>query len=73
MAEDESELAASHGKQIPHYPRYMAYGRPELTHVALPAGLELEAYVDAALFAGAYRRSRRMCGPSRRSCCSGRD
>ncbi len=54
VAEDESELAASHGKQIAHYPRYMAYGRPELTHVPLPAGLDLAAYVDAALFAGAY-------------------
>ena len=54
VAEDESELAASHGKQIAYYPRYMAYGRPELTHVSLPAGLELGAYVDAALFAGAY-------------------
>ena len=54
MAEDESDLAASHGKQIANYPRYMAYGRPELTHVALPAGIDLAAYVDAALFAGAY-------------------
>ena len=54
VAEDESELAASHGKQIAHYPRYLAYGRPELTHLPLPAGLDLAAYVDAALFAGAY-------------------
>ena len=54
VAEDESDLAASHGKQIAHYPRYLAYGRPELTHVPLPAGLDLAAYVDAALFAGAY-------------------
>ncbi len=54
VAEDESELAASHGKQIAYYPRYMAYGRPELTHLPLPAGLELGAYVDAALFAGAF-------------------
>jgi hypothetical protein len=54
VAEDESELAASHGKQIAYYPRYMAYGRPELTHVPLPGGLDLAAYVDAALFAGAY-------------------
>src|SRR4051794_36725685 len=54
VAEDESPLAASHGKQIPHYPRYMAYARPELTHVPVPAGLELDTYVDAALFAGAY-------------------
>ena len=54
VAEDESDLAASHGKQIAHYPRYMAYGRPELTHLPLPAGLDLAAYVDAALFAGAY-------------------
>ena len=28
VAEDESELAASHGKQIAYHPRYMAYGRP---------------------------------------------
>jgi outer membrane receptor protein involved in Fe transport len=54
VAEDESDLAASHGKQIAYYPRYLAYGRPELTHVSLPAGLDLAAYVDAALFAGAY-------------------
>jgi outer membrane receptor protein involved in Fe transport len=54
VAEDESDLAASHGKQIPHYPRYMAYTRPELTHVPVPAGLEFDSYVDAALFAGAY-------------------
>jgi outer membrane receptor protein involved in Fe transport len=54
VAEDDSDLAASHGKQIATYPRYLAYGRPELTHVPLPAGLELGAYADAALFAGAY-------------------
>ena len=48
------DLAASHGKQIAYYPRYLAYGRPELTHIPLPAGLDLGAYVDAALFAGAY-------------------
>ena len=54
VAEDESDLAASHGKQIAYYPRYLAYGRPELTHVRLPAGLDLGAYFDAALFAGAY-------------------
>jgi iron complex outermembrane receptor protein len=54
VAEDESDLAASHGKQIPHYPRYMAYGRPELTQIPMPAGLVLEAYVDGALFADAY-------------------
>jgi outer membrane receptor protein involved in Fe transport len=54
VAEDGSDLAASHGKQIPHYPRYMAYGRPELAHIPLPAGLELATYADAALFAGAY-------------------
>jgi iron complex outermembrane receptor protein len=57
VAEDESDLAASHGKQIAHYPRYMAYARPELTHVVVPPGLELGAYVDAALFAGAYEDS----------------
>ncbi|HSY40595.1 MAG TPA: hypothetical protein VLA79_13735, partial [Polyangia bacterium] len=28
--------------------------RPELTHVPLPEGLELAAYLDAALFAGAF-------------------
>jgi len=54
VAEDESDLAASHGKQIANYPRYLAYGRPELTHVPLPGGLDLAVYVDAALFAGAY-------------------
>jgi outer membrane receptor protein involved in Fe transport len=54
VAEDESDLVASHGKQIAYYPRYLAYGRPELTHVPLPGGLDLGAYADAALFAGAY-------------------
>ncbi len=57
VAEDQSDLAASHGKQIAYYPRYLAYGRPELTQVPLPAGLDLGAYVDAALFAGAYADS----------------
>ena len=54
VAEDESDLAASHGKQIANYPRYLAYGRPELTHLPLPGGLDLAAYVDAAFFTGAY-------------------
>jgi vitamin B12 transporter len=54
VAEDQSDLVASHGKQIAYYPRYLAYGRPELTHIPLPAGLDFGAYVDAALFAGAY-------------------
>ena len=78
VAVDESDLAASHGKQIAHYPRYMAYGRPELTHLPLPAGLELAAYVDAALFAGTTTIPP-TCAPipsqrcsERASACSGR-
>ena len=54
VAEDESDVVASRGKQIPHHPRYSAYGRPEIADIALPAGLQLAAFADAALFAGSY-------------------
>jgi iron complex outermembrane receptor protein len=54
VALDESGLTASQGKQLPNHPRYTAYGRPELGHLALPAGLELALYADAAVFVHDY-------------------
>ncbi|HZL21110.1 MAG TPA: TonB-dependent receptor [Polyangia bacterium] len=54
VADDESDSPTTRGKQIPHHPPVSAYARPELVHVALPRGLELAAYADAALIAGAY-------------------
>ncbi len=54
VAQDESDTPTTRGKQIPHHPRASAYARPELVRVGLPRGLELAAYVDAALLAGAY-------------------
>jgi iron complex outermembrane receptor protein len=54
VALDESGASASQGKQIPQHPRVTGYVRPELTHLALPAGIELGAYADAALRAGSY-------------------
>jgi len=45
-ARDESDNAATHGKQIPYHPRFRAYARPEL-RVSLSAALELRAYADA--------------------------
>jgi outer membrane cobalamin receptor len=54
VADDESENATTHGKQIPHHPRITAYARPELVRVRLPAGLDFAAYTDAALFGGGY-------------------
>jgi iron complex outermembrane receptor protein len=46
-ARDESDNAATHGKQIPYHPRWRAYLRPEFVRIPLPAGLELGAYADA--------------------------
>ena len=46
-ARDDSDNAATHGKQIPYHPRWRAYLRPELVKIPLPGGLELGAYVDA--------------------------
>jgi outer membrane cobalamin receptor len=54
VALDESGLAAAQGKQLPNHPRYTLYGRPELGHFALPAGLELGVYADAAVFLQEY-------------------
>ncbi len=54
VADDESDNPTTHGKQIPHHPRLGGYARPELVHVGLPHGIELGAYVDAAVLAGAY-------------------
>jgi vitamin B12 transporter len=46
-ARDESDNAATYGKQLPYHPRWRAYLRPEIVRIALPAGLELGAYADA--------------------------
>ncbi len=54
VADDESDNPTTHGKQIPHHPRLSAYARPEMVRVRLPYGLELGAYADAAILAGAY-------------------
>lgn len=54
VAEDESDSATTRGKQIPHHPRTTAYARPELVRIGLPAGLDLAAYADTAIFAGGY-------------------
>jgi iron complex outermembrane receptor protein len=54
VALDESDQVASHGKQLPNHPRYTVYGRPEVGHLALPAGLDLTLYADAAVFLQDY-------------------
>jgi len=54
VAEDESDTPTTRGKQVPHHPRLSGYARPELVGVALPAGLEIGAYADAAILAGDY-------------------
>lgn len=54
VAKDESDSPSMRGRQIPYHPRVTAYARPEVVRVGLPAGLELAAYGDAALFAGSY-------------------
>ena len=46
-ARDESDNAATNGKQLPYHPRMRAYLRPELVRIPLPGGLELGAYADA--------------------------
>ena len=57
VALDESDLAASQGKQLPYHPRYAGYARPEVVHLALPAGLDLAFYADAAVFLQNYADS----------------
>jgi iron complex outermembrane receptor protein len=54
VAQDESNIPAYQGKQIPHHPRLFAYARPEMAGVGLPYGMELGAYVDASVLVGAY-------------------
>ncbi len=54
VAHDESDNPTTHGKQIPHHPRVSAYARPEIVRIGLPCGMELGAYADVALLAGAY-------------------
>jgi vitamin B12 transporter len=53
-AHDESDIPTYRGKQIPHHPRLSAYLRPELVRLDLPYGMELGAYADASILAGAY-------------------
>ncbi len=54
VAVDGSASSVSHGRQIPHIPRYAAYARPELGRIAWPGGVEMGAYADATLWAGNY-------------------
>ncbi len=54
VAQDESDIPANHGKQLPHHPRLSAYLRPEIVRIGLRHGVELGGYVDAALLAGDY-------------------
>jgi iron complex outermembrane receptor protein len=54
VARDESDNPATHGNQIPHHPRVSAYARPEMVRFDLPRGIELGAYADASILAGAY-------------------
>ncbi|HMF44891.1 MAG TPA: TonB-dependent receptor [Polyangia bacterium] len=46
-ARDRSPNTAAYDNQLPLHPRYRGYLRPELTHLAMPAGLEIAAYADA--------------------------
>jgi len=48
-ARDRSANTAAYGKQLPFHARYRGYLRPEVAHIALPAGLELGTYADAEL------------------------
>ncbi|HEY7373396.1 MAG TPA: TonB-dependent receptor, partial [Polyangia bacterium] len=48
-ARDRSAIVAAYDNQLPFHARYRGYLRPQLAHVALPAGLELGAYADAEL------------------------
>jgi outer membrane cobalamin receptor len=54
VTRDESDNPTTHGKAIPHHPRWSGYARPELVHLGLPYGTELGAYADAAILAGTY-------------------
>jgi hypothetical protein len=54
VAQDESDNPTTRGNQIPHHPRVNGYARPELVRVGLVRGLELGAFVDAAVLTGAY-------------------
>jgi outer membrane receptor protein involved in Fe transport len=54
IADDESNNPTTRGKQIPHHPRLGGYARPEMVRIGLPRGIELGAYVDAAILAGDY-------------------
>jgi len=53
-ARDESDNAATHGKQIPYHARYRGYARPEIVRVGLPGGLALGGYGDAEFRARSY-------------------
>jgi outer membrane receptor protein involved in Fe transport len=54
-ARDESDNAATNGKQLPYHPRWRAYLRPELVRIRMPGGLELGAYADAEGRLQSYR------------------
>ena len=71
VAEDRSDNTATHGRQLPHHPRYLAYVRPEALRLPLGGTWEGEVYADATVLAGDYDdpnnqvavRSRALVGP----------
>ena len=52
--EDRSDNTATHGRQLPHHPRYMAYVRPQALRLPLAGTWEGEVYADATLLAHDY-------------------
>jgi outer membrane receptor protein involved in Fe transport len=54
VAEDQSNNPTTRGNQLLHHPRLSGYVRPEIIRVGLVRGMELGAYADAAILAGAY-------------------
>ena len=54
IAQDESEIPAYHGRQVPHHPRLSAYARAEMVAIELPYGMQLSAYADTSIVADAY-------------------
>ena len=54
VAEDRSDNTATHGRQLPHHPRYLAYVRPEALRLPLGGTWEGEVYADATVLAGDY-------------------
>jgi vitamin B12 transporter len=53
-AEDLSDNPATHGRQLPRHPRYLAYLRPQAVRLPLGGTWEAEVYADATVLAGDY-------------------